>query len=286
MGTHPIFESDFDCLTDMSSEKTMFVATLVEMGFDQKLSEVALAKVNNSSVQNAMDWILANPDYEIGAESQVIKGEETPTTPKVAQTPEERAASAAALQERLNKARDLRIQKEKEEKLQKEIERREQGKQITSTKDTYEQIQMKRAAEERRREKEQAKKDKERVRAQIAEDKERRKRAAESAKNATSAEAVAATSTATQPHIQPRPKVQATNTRLQIRFPDGSRRVQVFEADDELKKVNQFVSGQFEGDFDLVSGGPPPKKLTPDDQGKTLDELSLCPSAVIMVQKK
>ena len=34
---------------------------------------------------------------------------------------------------------------------------------------------MKRAAEERRREKEQAKKDKERVRAQIAEDKERRK---------------------------------------------------------------------------------------------------------------
>ena len=37
-------------------------------------------------------------DYEIGSESQVIKGEETPTTPKVAQTPEERAASAAALQ--------------------------------------------------------------------------------------------------------------------------------------------------------------------------------------------
>ena len=49
------------------------------------------------------------------------------------------------------------------------------GKQINSTKDTFEQLQMKRAAEERRREKEQAKKDKERVRAQIAEDKERRK---------------------------------------------------------------------------------------------------------------
>merc|ERR1711937_998556 len=114
MGTHPIFESDFDCLTDMSSEKTMFVATLVEMGFDQKLSEVALGKVNNSSVQAAMDWILANPDYEIGTEeSEVIKGEDTPTTPKVVQTPEERAASAAALQERLNKARNLRVQKEK-----------------------------------------------------------------------------------------------------------------------------------------------------------------------------
>jgi len=60
MGTHPIFESDFDCLTDMSSEKTMFVATLVEMGFDQKLSEVALAKVNNSSVQGNRG---SNPFY-------------------------------------------------------------------------------------------------------------------------------------------------------------------------------------------------------------------------------
>ena len=55
------------------------------------------------------------------------------------------------------KARDLRIEKEKEEKRQKEIERREQGKQLTTQKDSFEQLQMKRAAEERRREKEQAK---------------------------------------------------------------------------------------------------------------------------------
>lgn len=79
-----------------------------------------------------MDWILANPDFDLTTEA-TQQDEQTgddqqnkPDVPKVAQTPEERAASAAALQERLNKARELRIAKEKQEKIEKEKERREQ----------------------------------------------------------------------------------------------------------------------------------------------------------------
>ena len=79
-----------------------------------------------------MDWILSNPDFDITTEA-VQQEEQTsdeqqnkPDVPKVTQTPEERAASAAALQERLNKARELRIAKEKQEKIEKEKERREQ----------------------------------------------------------------------------------------------------------------------------------------------------------------
>ena len=68
------------------------------------------------------------------------------------------------------------------------------GKKTTSTKDTFEQIQMKKMAELRKKEKLQAASDKERVRKQIQEDKERRKRAADDAKSATSAAAVAETS--------------------------------------------------------------------------------------------
>ena len=53
---------------------------------------------------------------------------------------------------------------------------------------------MRKAAELRRKEKQQAAADRERVRKQIQEDKERRKRAADEAKNVTSAAAVGATS--------------------------------------------------------------------------------------------
>jgi len=269
--------------------ETMFIATLVEMGFDQNLAKIALGKTGSGSVQAAMDWILANPDFDVEAAAEVKHDEENkPDVPKVSQTPEERAAAAAALQERLNKAREVRIAKEKAEKIEKEKERREQGKKTTSTKDTFEQIQMKKMAELRKKEKLQAASDKERVRKQIQEDKERRKRAADDAKSATSAAAVAETSQVTQEIKKAATeRVRPTNTRLQIRLPDGSRRVQVFEADDSLKVVRSFVSGIYEeGDFDLVSAGPPPVKFSlDDDTAKSLDELNLCPSAVVMVQK-
>lgn len=40
------------------------VKTLVEMGFDQAKSELAVTKTGSRDVQEAMDWILANPDVE------------------------------------------------------------------------------------------------------------------------------------------------------------------------------------------------------------------------------
>lgn len=40
------------------------VKTLVEMGFDQAKSELAAEKTGGQNVQQAMDWLLANPDTE------------------------------------------------------------------------------------------------------------------------------------------------------------------------------------------------------------------------------
>ena len=79
-----------------------------------------------------------------------------------------------------------------------------------------------------------------------------------------------ATSTVTQEIKEKAQKTRATNTRLQVRFPDGSRRVQVFEAEDTLKKVGDFVSANIDFAFDLVSGGPPPKKFAESDQGRLI----------------
>merc|ERR1712142_1027284 len=275
MGTHPIFESDFDCLTacyligrefsGSMSDSAMFLATLVEMGFDQGISKVALSKTGSTSVQSAMDWILANPDFvpdtsdvpesssgETVPPSPLIGGDQdTPVVAAPERTPEEKAKAAKELQER----------------IEKEKERREQGKAMGTMKESYEQMEMKRLAAQRKKEKAQAAKDKERVRQQIAEDKERRRLEAEKAKNSTSAAAVGETSELTQEIKAKVARPAATNTRLQIRFPDNSRRVQVFEADDKLSAVARFSksNGGFESesDFDLIFQDRPPKKFGP-----------------------
>lgn len=275
------------------SDSAIFLATLVEMGFEEGISKVALSKTQSKSVQAAMDWILANPDYvpETVPEKSVIGGnEDTPVIEAPERTPEEKAQAAKELQERLDKARDIRLEKEKQERIEKEKERREQGKAMTSMKDSYEQMEMKRLAAQRKKEKAQAIKDKERVRQQIAEDKERRRLEAEKAKNETSAAAVGSTSEVTKEIQAKVARPAPTNTRLQIRFPDNSRRVQVFEASDMLSVVTRFArsNGGFGSDteFDLIFQDRPPKKFTDSDSEKTLEELNLCPSAVIMVQKR
>merc|ERR1712115_580824 len=110
---------------------------------DQGISKVALSKTGSKSVQAAMDWILANPDF-VPDPSDVPEsqsGEPTPSpliggdqdTPVVAapeRTPEEKAKAAKELQER----------------LEKEKERREQGKAMGTMKESYEQMEMKRLA--------------------------------------------------------------------------------------------------------------------------------------------
>merc|ERR1711976_482803 len=147
------------------------------MGFYQGISKVALSKTGSNSVQAAMDWILANPDFVPDPsdvpETQTTSGE--PTTPLIGgdqdtpvvaapeRTPEEKAKAAKELQERLDKAREVRIAKEKQEKIDKEKERREQGKAMGTMKESYEQMEMKRLAAQRKKEKAQAIKDKERV---------------------------------------------------------------------------------------------------------------------------
>jgi len=286
------------------SDSAMFLATLVEMGFDQGISKVALSKTGSKSVQSAMDWILANPDFvpdpsdipesqsgEPSTSSSLIGGDqETPVVAAPERTPEEKAKAAKELQERLDKAREIRMEKEKQERIEKEKDRREQGKAIGTMKESYEQMEMKRLAAQRKKEKAQAAKDKERVRQQIAEDKERRRLEAERAKNETSAAAVGETSELTQEIKAKVSRPAPTNTRLQIRFPDNSRRVMTFEADDKLSVVSSYAqrNGEFESesDFELIFQDRPPKKFGLSDMDSTLDDLNLCPSAVIMVQKK
>lgn len=290
------------------AENSMFLATLVEMGFQQKQSELALSKTGNSSIQSAMDWILANPDWESqlpgasssdptdpesepGSSEGPADPEAIPVVPATPLTDEEKAERAKALQDRLNKARDKRLEEEKKDKIEREKSRRKEGRELGDIKSDYQAKLMKKQADERRREKAADAAAKKRVQEQIAADKAARIARSNAAK-ATAA--VAETSPLVLEQQEEKRKQEIakrptpTNTRIQFRLPDGKRLVQVFEADENLSNLIRYAhqnTGLPEESFRLVSGGMPPTKFTDSDRDKTLVELSLVPSAVVMVQK-
>lgn len=276
----------------------MFLATLVEMGFDQKQSDLALKKTGNSSVQSAMDWILSHPDWEselpesshdAGAEATAEQGTEDaePKPEPKPLTDEEKAEKAAALQDRLNQAREKRLEEEKKERIEKEKTRRKEGKEIGTIKEEYQAKMMRKQAEERKRQKLADAAAKKRVQEQIAADKAARLARSQSEKSTA---AIAETSGVVREKREEAAKTRptATNTRIQLRLPDGKRLVQVFEADETLSALIRYAymnTGLEESAFRLVSGGMPPQKFTEADREKTLADLSLVPSAVVMVQK-
>ena len=109
-----------------------------------------------------MDWILAHPDWENELPSSTqeetdqpesAEAESIPVEPKKPLTDEEKQERALALQERLNKAREKRLEEEKREKIEREKSRRKEGKEIGNIKQDYNERMMKKQAEERKRQK-------------------------------------------------------------------------------------------------------------------------------------
>ena len=75
------------------------------------------------------------------------------TEPKKPLTEEERKERAAALQDRLEKARNKRLEEERKEAIEKEKTRRKEGQNIGTIKEDYQQKMMKKQALERKKQK-------------------------------------------------------------------------------------------------------------------------------------
>ena len=123
---------------------------------------------------------------------------------------------------------------------------------------------------------------------QIARDKEERKQRLEKEKNEAKGIPVQAVAP------QPKPVVvsDATQTKLQIRMSMGGQFVQVFESKEPLAAVRCLILSkeQFAGcepsDVVLMCPMMGRKVFTDEDMTKTLTELGLAPSAVLMAQRK
>lgn len=199
-------------------------------------------------------------------------------------TAEEKKEQLEKLQEKLKQKRQEREDQEKKEQIAREKQRRTQGKEIVSIKSKIEEDEIKKIAEQRRREKMEDKLARQRIKEQIEKDK--RDRAAKFAKEKVTQPSV---STATvSPTVNAGAKKEYTDCKLQIRFPSGQPLTQTFSAKEPLAAVRLYIEMNRpdggSGAFSLMTNFPK-KIFTDEDYEKPLEQLGLVPSAVLMVTK-
>jgi hypothetical protein len=146
-----------------------FAAELQGMGFTKEVSENALFLTQSSSLEAAMNWIEQHQGDEDFLEELRIVGAPVPNAPKL--TPEEAAAKARELQERLRKKR---AEEEKKLELEQERNRLKMGKELNMARQQYEDAEAKRIADARLREKRLQEKELADIKEQVRREKEAR----------------------------------------------------------------------------------------------------------------
>lgn len=198
---------------------------------------------------------------------------------------EEKEAQLAKLHEKLKQKRLEREEQEKKEQIAREKQRRAHGKDMTFTKEKMAELELKKIAEERRREKMEEKLARQKVKEQIEKDK--KERAAKFAKTSTESNKTSAAPQPVSNQAKSTETKEYTEARLQIRLTNGQALTQSFSAKEPLSAVRVFVqmNGSDTPDNFTFMTTFPRKVFTPEDFDKPISALGLVPSAVLMVTK-
>ncbi|KAM9741408.1 UBX domain-containing protein 1 isoform 1-T2 [Menidia menidia] len=297
--------------------------SLLEMGFDRNRAEKAVVNTGNQGIEQAMDWLMEHendPDIDepyvppagnvLGGEADSQSGEDQPPLANTAEgaadgdcslieealkhpmTEEERREQVKRLEELMRIKQAERRERERAEEVEREKQRRRQGQELQQIRQKIQDDDMKKIADQRRREKMEDKLARQRVKDKIARDREERAQ-----KFGGCAPPNTAASSQPTPPIPSSPtgqgpppsKKEYDESRIQVRLLDGTTINTVFKAQEPLAAVRVYVQvngntpeGQ---DFTLLS--PYPRHVyTEMDMEKPLKELGLVPSAVLVVTKK
>ncbi|KYN36330.1 UBX domain-containing protein 4 [Trachymyrmex septentrionalis] len=188
-------------------------------------------------------------------------------------------------EEKIERARQLielqrkqRLDEEQKKEREREIERRKMGRDVQKMRQMQQELEIKQAHEERMREKAAETAAREKVRQQIAQDKLERK------------QKELALQQQIQPQNQEQPKYNptlsnATVTRIQFRLPSGNSHTGQFEPSDTLRTLRTYVTENINLPFRqfAMSTSFPRRELTNEENDKTLLELELVPTAVILI---
>ncbi|KAF7259460.1 hypothetical protein EG68_03352 [Paragonimus skrjabini miyazakii] len=294
---------------------------LLEMGFPKPLAEEALKCTGNNGLDAAMEWLVKHQEDNDAPEdkpqvtesdpaksfkcedcSKSLRNEEevqihsartghvnySESTEEVKPlTEEERKAQMEKLQDLLRQKKLQRDAQEKQEELEREKRRRKQGKDIVSAKTKFEEDEIRRMVEQKRREKEEDKAYRERLKADIA-----RERAEKKMKERGEDPQI---SPVAKPVLPPQPpKSDSTVCRLQIRLPSGPPLKAEFGPSEPLSAVILYISqrwplnevGSVDPSSVQVLTTFPKRDFGEGDLQMPLSELGLCPSAVLIARLK
>jgi UBX domain-containing protein 1/4 len=195
-------------------------------------------------------------------------------------TKEEIEEQKKRLAEKLTRIRQEKAEKEKAEQIEAEKARRKQGRQLNEIKQKFQEDELKRIAEEKRRDKLADIAYKQKVKEQIAKDREAKKR-----------EASGAPVVEQQQPIQPQPIVQEkkdySQCKLQIRLTDGKSIIQTFEAKEPLAAVRVWIEinrTDGSGPFNIMQTFPR-KVYQDEDMVRSLNDLGLVPASTLVITK-
>ncbi|XP_051945049.1 UBX domain-containing protein 1-like isoform X1 [Xyrauchen texanus] len=290
--------------------------SLLEMGFNRNRAEKAVAHTGNQGIERAMDWLMEHendPDIDepyvppvrnvLGStEEQSSPCQSPPETSEFTEnvaedgdakrpmTEEERQEQVKRLEELMRARQEERSERERQEEIEREKQRRKQGQELLQVKQKLQDDEMKKLADQRRREKMEDRLAKQRVKEKIARDREERARkfgGCSSSTDLSSPPSEAPTQSLPDNQGPPQAKKDYDECRIQVRLLDGSTLSAVFKAQEPLAAVRVYVqmNGANGVDFNLIT--PYPRRVYTDlDMEKPLRELGLVPSAVLVVTKK
>ncbi|CAO3657538.1 unnamed protein product [Mucor hiemalis] len=168
---------------------------------------------------------------------------------------------------------------EVEDRKQAEKIRRKAGQEVTQAKEAMEAKEIKKIYDQKRREKEEEKIAKAKIKAQIEQDRKERAAKKEANKQVHQANVAAASAAAAQPAV----KKEYTEARLQIRAPGSGPITHTFEANATLTEVYSYLQSQGCTNTFTLSTTFPRKTFGSGDEGKSLKELGLVPSAALVL---
>lgn len=233
-----------DLVKDLTPEGQQALETIVSMGYDAELAQIAINSVGPSSIERCIDII-----------GKIQRGEPIPM-PKHQLTKEEKEAKLAHYKELIAKKRETVEKPSPKKQAQEELARRKQIQDSIEAKEKFEERQRLLAIEEAKKQKIKDQMDREEVRKKILAQREAQKRANQGQTTKPTAPA--------QPKPASGPKKPVTEYQLRLQFPDGKAQVQKFKPEDTFLTVEQWIRAN-----------------VPSSAGKTITFQSTFPSFLI-----
>ncbi|ESO90181.1 hypothetical protein LOTGIDRAFT_192354 [Lottia gigantea] len=222
-----------------------------------------------------------------GASSSAATNTSTSTTPSPTKS-EDLSTKLSKAEELIEKRREEKLRKEFEERKNKEEEKRQLGKDLQKLKQFQKEKEMQEVQEQLRKDKEADRIARQKVKEQIARDRAERSEKFNREKKEKEEKASEAKKAKLQEEQKAAVEAEARRSetaRIQFRLPDGSSIPNSFPSTDTLQSVLDFITQHVGGPVTLSTTFPR-RTFEDSDMNKTLIDLQLAPSAVLITVPK